>query len=505
MVEELVKNKKIFFVFRDFDIEMGGLGSTVIQRAMYLKDRGYDVGLLNIDSIKNFDYILEEMYRSGRLSRDIGFYNLYKYYSDLNISNEPQNPTILDVSKLDKEYTSVKHNSDNSTTVTYFEDDKILKTELYADDVLIYQDSFKPRKREFFTKTGFNYMSVIREGKNWMYYLNDGNGNISKHKDRYNFLYHFIDEMCEGHDRPFLICDSTEHWYSLQGVTADAYKVGVLHGNPFVVNYMETDNINPKIRHFRYIDDMETLILLTDSVRDDLVGELGYDKFTVIPNFISDDYIKDKTAEKSLNRIRIFSRISPEKQIDDAIRAFERVLKVHEDAVLEIYGRALRANEIKEMNRLEEIVKELDLNDSVIFKGFLKDVTEEMQRSLCILLISDNEGLPLVLLESMANATPVIAYDLNYGPKDVITDGVDGMIIEKRNVDALADAMIKLLDNPDLAVEMGLKAREKIQNNFTQSTVGLMWEDFFKSTVAKHEKPPSKSTFKKIISIFKSN
>ena len=93
----------------------------------------------------------------------------------------------------------------------------------------------------------------------------------------------------------------------------------------------------------------------------------------------------------------------------------------------------------------------------------------------------------------MTNSTPVICYDINYGPRDVITDGEDGILVEPYNVEELADAMLYLLDNPEIAIEMGRKAREKIRNEFSQESAGKKWEDLFadvyvKSTLEDYKK-----------------
>ena len=65
--------------------------------------------------------------------------------------------------------------------------------------------------------------------------------------------------------------------------------------------------------------------------------------------------------------------------------------------------------------------------------------------------------------ESMSLGTPVIAYDVRYGPRDLIRDGVDGVLLAEHTPDALADAIIRLLSDPQRALEMGVRARELIE------------------------------------------
>nr|WP_263849923.1 glycosyltransferase [Lentilactobacillus parafarraginis] len=58
------------------------------------------------------------------------------------------------------------------------------------------------------------------------------------------------------------------------------------------------------------------------------------------------------------------------------------------------------------------------------------------------------EGLPLTLVEAQAHGLPIVASDIKYGPRDVVTDGKDGFLVESRNVDQLADRIIDLLSDP---------------------------------------------------------
>src|SRR5699024_3154677 len=82
------------------------------------------------------------------------------------------------------------------------------------------------------------------------------------------------------------------------------------------------------------------------------------------------------------------------------------------------------------------------LENNVFLKGYSQDTDLIYQRSLVTLLTSKSEAFALVILESMINGTPVISYDINYGPNDIITNKKDGYLIEE-NIDVLANKIIK--------------------------------------------------------------
>ena len=479
---KIIKNKNIFIIFEDFNIEFGGLTNTVFKRANYLADNGYKISLLNVDPMRNFEYIQEGFIKSNILSPNVKFINVYDYYSKKNTSSQNSKVSIKPNFNKDGNYSVNEiYNTDGSIQFNYFDSSNILiKSEVYIDDVLVFDEVYEPPHKRYFTKDGFKYLEM---DENYIFSLFDRNSDKTLKFNGINeFLYHFMDEMCEGiEDKPFLLCDSTSHYYNMNGVKSDVYKIGVMHGNPYVFDNESVDYISPRINHLSHLDDLEAIVVLTNEVKEDLINELKKDKFAVIPNFISDEALETELVPKEVNRIRIFSRISSEKQISDAIKAFKIVSDSKPDAVLEIFGRAITNDERAELLKLENLVNKLNLEDKILFKGFLSDVNIEMQKSLCTLIISKHEGLPLSLLESMANATPVICYDFKYAPKDVITNGVDGIIVEKGNIELLAEKMIELLDDPEFAINLGINAREKIKNSFSTSSTAYKWEELFKS------------------------
>src|SRR5699024_12141004 len=96
------------------------------------------------------------------------------------------------------------------------------------------------------------------------------------------------------------------------------------------------------------------------------------------------------------------------------------------------------------------------------------------------LLISKSEAFAMVLLESMINETTVISYDINYGPSDIITDGLDSFHITE-DINTLSEKIIYLLKNPNKAVEMGKIGRKNILKKYNDELVTKMWIDLFKN------------------------
>lgn len=471
-IKNIIKDKNIYFLSPKLEIEMGGLGRTVLYRANFLAEEGYKITLLNIGPVKNYDYIKQFFKAQNLFSDNLEFINIYEYYSRKNTIGENKPTLTSDI----PDGVIRTENTDESTTLSYFDGSDQTRIETYIDGCLVYEQCEEFEK--YFTKDGFNYLTHDKSDDKFT--LKERSTNITcEFKDQNEFLYHFLDEICLNEDKPFIICDSTSHWYDANGIsTNDAYKIGSMHGSPFI-NFNPKNKISPKINHLQNFDSIHRLVILTNDLKNDLKDLYDPDKLVVIPNFVFEDNLEYEEVEKDINKIAMFSRISPEKQISEAIEAFEIVCRQNDDAVLEIYGGASNAYEQKEDDRLRKLVRDLKLEDRVKFMGFSSDIRRPMQESLVMLLTSKHEGLPLSILEAMTNSTAVISYDCYYGPKELISDGVDGILIKQNDKQKLAESILKLLDNPELAIEMGKKGKEKIINQYTLSQIAPMWKELF--------------------------
>lgn len=482
-VKQLVKQRSIYILSPRLDIEMAGLSHIVLQRANYLAEQGYDVTLLNAGPIKNYNYIQDYYKKQNRFSDKVKFHNYIEYFSFKN-SNGTKNPTLDEEIKQSNDKFITKENlkiekiitKDNCITLNYLNPgESIVKTETYIDDCLIFkqENDFE----YYYTPDGFNYLEV--DINNHTFYLHERDGLSFTFTYRNQFLNHFLSEICLGNQKPFIICDSTHQWYNMNGIRLkDAFKIGCLHGNPFI-DFDPEKGVSPRINHLQKLETFNKIVLLTDTIKKELLDYVDGSYLTVIPNFVDDKFLKTETFNKDLDKIAVFSRISSVKNIPDMIQAFKMISDTHKNVHLDIYGTTSTAAEEEELIHLQNMIKDYNLEDRIHFKGYIDDVHSEMKKTFFTISTSKQEGLSVSTLELMANATPIITYDIRYGPKDIITDGVDGILLEEGDVIGLGNAMLKFLNNPEKTLEMGLKAKEKIKNKFSRSYVCNMWEELF--------------------------
>jgi glycosyltransferase involved in cell wall biosynthesis len=118
--------------------------------------------------------------------------------------------------------------------------------------------------------------------------------------------------------------------------------------------------------------------------------------------------------------------------------------------------------------RLRGMLKEAGLEHRVHFTGFLKDSAEipAWYRSLRVVVCPSRvEGFGLSCLEAMASGCPVVATSTGAWP-EVITEGQDGYVVPCRDVNALADAILRITEDPPRISEMGQRAKEKISSHY---------------------------------------
>lgn len=168
----------------------------------------------------------------------------------------------------------------------------------------------------------------------------------------------------------------------------------------------------------------------------------------------------------------IVARISPEKNHRLLLAAFARIARGQPDARLLIVGDGVDSDAIGgEIDRL-------NLGRCVRMLGVRHDIPLILAASDLFVLCSDREGLPIAVLEAMAAARPVVATSVGDLPQ-VVMDGQTGLLVPPQDVAALADAMSRLLGNPQLADRMGAAGRVHVQSRYNLQQMVMRHEKLY--------------------------
>ena len=201
-----------------------------------------------------------------------------------------------------------------------------------------------------------------------------------------------------------------------------------------------------------------------------------YGKYTtktrhfVIPNAINTDVIKGPYDGERRKAVVNVGRLNEQKNQLLLIESFSQVLTKHPNFTLEIYG------EGPEKSKLEKRISDLKLEGNIKLKGFTHNVVEQIRDAYCFVLSSDYEGMPNALMEAMALGVPCISTNCDGGGAHfLIKDGVNGLLVPPKNSLLLASAINKLIENTQLASEMGMNAL-KIKNKLSAQVIYDKWE-----------------------------
>lgn len=171
----------------------------------------------------------------------------------------------------------------------------------------------------------------------------------------------------------------------------------------------------------------------------------------------------------SLGRLDVF-----QKRQDILIKAFARFLEDNPGYTLRLYGDG------PDEEKLRKIAGELGVSDKVIFAGITNHVHDVLHEAKFFVLSSDFEGIPNALLEAMSIGLPCISTRCRPGGAELlIQNGINGLLVNTNDVDAMCDAMLKLTDG--LYADALGKEAEKIKNRFSEEAIASMWCDYLKT------------------------
>lgn len=192
---------------------------------------------------------------------------------------------------------------------------------------------------------------------------------------------------------------------------------------------------------------------------------------TVIHNPI--DKLSDKISDCSSKKVIAAGRFVEQKGFDMLIDSWKIVNRKHPDWTLSIYGEGDKALYNKQ-------IANNGLEGSCTTNEVQRDLTEMFCESSIFAFSSRFEGFALILTEAMSFGVPPVAFSCPCGPKELITNGINGLLVTPGNITEFAEKICYLIENDEIRKEMGRSARER-SKDFTIDKLAQDWDNLFKS------------------------
>lgn len=204
-------------------------------------------------------------------------------------------------------------------------------------------------------------------------------------------------------------------------------------------------------------------------------------KLRCIHNWIDMDVPHSDAYAAQSKRILSAGRFTEEKGFDMLVEAFAPVAAKHPDWHLDIYGDGVL------MPRIRGLVEQYGLAENVHLMGMRRDLAARYGEYAMYVLPSYREGLPMVLLEAKANRLPIVSFDVMTGPREIVRDGVDGILVAPQDTRALGEAMCALIEDEAKRCEMAERSQENLEI-FSKARIFGQWVSLIEELTEKRKK-----------------
>ena len=196
-------------------------------------------------------------------------------------------------------------------------------------------------------------------------------------------------------------------------------------------------------------------------------------KCTILPNAINPAFIRKRYVGDREKSIVMVGRLDENKDQSLVMRCFAEVTKDEfKDYKLVIYGDG------PDRSKLQRLATSLGIDKKCEFAGMVKHVAEHIEKASLFILASRQEGMPNALIEAMSLGLPCISTDCpSGGPRDLINNGENGILVPVSDENAMKEAMRKVLSDEAFAEKIG-QAATKVQQQYNPEETNLKWEKY---------------------------
>ncbi|MER6073925.1 glycosyltransferase family 4 protein [Streptomyces sp. NPDC001817] len=178
-------------------------------------------------------------------------------------------------------------------------------------------------------------------------------------------------------------------------------------------------------------------------------------------------------ADPAAKTVVAAGRLAVIKRYDLLVQAFAKVAAKHPDWRLRIYGDG------GQRGKLRSLINDLGLYDQVHLMGLASPIEAEWVKGSIAAVTSDSESFGMTIVEAMRCGVPVVSTDCPLGPREIIRDGEDGLLVRPGDVDSIAEGLLRLIDDDSARAAMGAAARRNAER-FDPAAIAVRYEELFR-------------------------
>lgn len=269
------------------------------------------------------------------------------------------------------------------------------------------------------------------------------------------WLTHLAAQLRAETPRPVvIICESRQLGELVVGWGDDDVRiVHTVHTIHLEAPYRPDSALNALwTRWFEIAPRFDAVLWPTAQQRDDVRERFGAAAHDLVaPHAVRAPAAVVPVTQRDPDLVVVLGRLAPGKRLPAAVRAFARVVSQVPTARLELWGAGAQRSE------LEALIAERELTHAVSLPGLTNDPGAVLDHAAVYLTTSAFEGQGLALAEALAHGTPVVAYDIRYGPRDMLAAG-GGILVPDDDEDALVAALVRVLTDAETRERLATEA-----------------------------------------------
>ena len=212
------------------------------------------------------------------------------------------------------------------------------------------------------------------------------------------------------------------------------------------------------------------VVTVSKGLKEKIKTEYAFSEVIVIPNSVASATTEGDCQERKLpyKYCIAVGRLVSLKQFDQLIEAYAKSNLPTENIHLVILGDG------EEKERLQIQIEQLQLNEFIHLLGFKEQVFCYIQHAEFLVLSSKYEGFSMVILEALSLSTPVVSFDCEAGPRELVQHEYNGLLVDNQNFEALTKALNAIIDNKVLYTFCKSNAKASVIE-FSSGTVASKW------------------------------